>query len=444
MRVSRDRPIAVLGAGLAGVTAAATLRQHGIPVRLYEAGRRIAGLAASFTDAEGFSNDFGAHFITNRLAAAVGVSGQCRDVGHYGETVLLGGSTYGYPLGLMRSPRLVVSGIAARARRDRSKHRSVAEYFRATYGAALADRVAIPLVEAWSGASAETLAPSVATEKFQHGVLHSLWLKLASRVGGRAVANGYSHEMPENPSVWHVYPAGGVSILVERLAADLGDAIQLESPVEAIVVDGGRVVAVRVAGREQPVAGAISTAPCNVLPRLVVGTEAVRHLARFRFRPMVFVNLRLQGRGLLPDTVLWTPEREFPFFRVTETTRSMPWLAPEGKSLVTVDIGCGTDEPAWTMPEDRLAELCLEHLTPIVPDVRRRFMGAQVLRTPIAYPVFLNEYEEERQRLKRSTGVEGLYSIGRNGEFAHILMEDVYWRTLAKTRQVVRDCRAAA
>jgi protoporphyrinogen oxidase len=39
-----------------------------VPFVLYEAGKKIAGLATSFKDAEGFSYDFGAHFITNRLA----------------------------------------------------------------------------------------------------------------------------------------------------------------------------------------------------------------------------------------------------------------------------------------------------------------------------------------------------------------------------------------
>ena len=39
---------------------------------------------------------------------------------------------------------------------------------------------------------------------------------------------------------------------------------------------------------------------------------------------------RMEGRGLLPDTTLWTPERHLPFFRISETTHSMPWLAPAG------------------------------------------------------------------------------------------------------------------
>jgi hypothetical protein len=59
------------------------------------------------------------------------------------------------------------------------------------------------------------------------------------------------------------------------------------------------------------------------------------------------------------------------------------------------------------------------------------------MRTPIAHPVFLREYEAERLALEHATPVAGLYSIGRNGEFAHILMEDVYWRTLARVREVL-------
>ena len=68
------------------------------------------------------------------------------------------------------------------------------------------------------------------------------------------------------------------------------------------------------------------------------------------------------------------------------------------------------------------------------------------MRTPIAHPVFFKEYEYERQALERSASVAGLYSIGRNGEFAHVLMEDVYWRTLAKMREVLAflDARPAS
>jgi protoporphyrinogen oxidase len=440
MRPDRP-PVMVVGAGIAGLTAASMLREQGRPVRLFEAGRQVAGLAASFEDEQGFSYDFGAHFVTNRLAAAIGAGSLCRDVKYYGESVLLGGKVYRYPLGLVRSPRFALSALASRARSlGRSNGiGSAADWFRATYGRDLADSIAIPLTEAWSGAPAEELAPSVGEKFGGGGIGQVLYLKMASRLLGKAIASGYCREQPESVNVWHVYPRGGVAALCERLATGLDQVLELQSPVDKVVVDSNRVVGVRVKGVEHEADAVVSTAPVHILSRLVEGSNAVEHLARFRYRPMVFVNLRLEGRGLLPDVVLWTPERHHPFFRLTEAPGSMPWLAPEGKTMITVDIGCETTDPVWSMTEEQLTELCLEHLKPIIPDVRQRYLGGRVLRTPIAYPVFLRSYEAERQALERSTGIQGLYSIGRNGEFAHILMEDVYWRTRRKMRDLLRE-----
>jgi hypothetical protein len=112
----------------------------------------------------------------------------------------------------------------------------------------------------------------------------------------------------------------------------------------------------------------------------------------------------------------------------------MPWLAPEGKTLITVDIGCEVGDAYWTMPREKLTALCLDGISEIFPHLRKKFLGeSRILRTPVAYPVFRLQYEQERLRFAAGTGVEGLWSFGRNGEFSHLLMEDVYWRTLRKT-----------
>ena len=134
---------------------------------------------------------------------------------------------------------------------------------------------------------------------------------------------------------------------------------------------------------------------------------------------------------MLPDVVTWTPTDEVPYFRLTEAPLSMPWLAPEGKTLLTVDIGATVGDEHWTMDDEALGELCLSHLEARIPDIRQRYLGCRTVRTPIAYPVFLSEYEPARQALETSTGITDLLSIGRNGQFGHHLMEDVYWRTTA-------------
>jgi protoporphyrinogen oxidase len=435
------RRVAVVGAGIAGLTAATELRRNGIDVTVYEASDHVAGLAASHRDDDGFSYDTGAHFVTNRLAAAIGVAGSCRTVRRYGEVVWLRGRSYGYPGGLLSVPRYVASAIATRARsgRDAGPVGSAAEWFRRTYGHALADEIALPLLEAWSGAPAEELSAAVG-DKIPSSIAETIELRIAARLSRRAVAIGYCGEQPQSASVFHVYPEHGVSTLCTRLARDLGDAVRVDSPVERIFTDGERVTGLRVAGRDVDVDAVFSTAPVNVLPRIVEGaSHALDPYAAFRFRPMIFVNLKLRGHGLVPDVTFWAPEEKYDFFRITEAPLSMPWLAPEGCTILTVDIGTEVHEPHWQMSDDALTELCLTQVADIVPDVRARFIGSRVVRTKIAYPVFLLAYEPARRALEHSTGVDGLVSIGRNGEFAHVLMEDVYWRTLRRTRRWLHE-----
>lgn len=438
MNDATRHPVAIIGGGPAGLTAANFLHRHRVPFIVYEAGKKVAGLAASFHDEDGFTYDFGAHFINNRLAAAVGIGAQCRDVRYYGESVLIHDKTYSYPFGLLRSPRYAGSGVLSRVKPHNQTriNSSASEWFRAQYGNALANEVAIPLLEAWSGAPASELAASVGN-KLQNTIGQTILLKAASKLTNRAVGCGYSHVFPENPNVWHVYPNGGVGLICQKLAEGLEDSIRLESPVEAVLVDQGKVVAVRSKGEEQPVSAVVSTAPCNVLSKMIKGSDALKCWAEFRYRPMTFINLRLEGRYLLKDTVVWTPEQHFTFFRLTETPISMPWLAPEGKTLITVDIGCEKGDRIWAMDEEELGELCLRELQELIPDIRRRYLGCQVMRTPVAYPVYLNQYEEVRLKMENSTGIEGLYTIGRNGEFSHALMEDVYWHTQSKMRKLL-------
>ncbi len=442
MNDALQKPVAVIGAGIGGLTAAHFLRRNGVPVMILEGGKQVAGMASSYVDDRGFHYDFGAHFITNRLAAAVGIGGQCRDVPYYGETFLVKGRQYSYPLGLLATPRYVVGALKAKIGGRQGEPRTAADWFRQEFGRTLADEVSLPILEAWSGAPADQLSAAVA-QKLQNSIGRTIYLRFCSRLRRRAISIGYSQEMPEGPNVWHVYPEHGVSQVCERLLADLRDVVELESPVQQIIVENDRAVAIRAAGREREVSAVVSTVPAPILPKLVTGTDALEPLRQFRFRPMTFVCLRFEKRGILSDTVLWTAAAGFPFFRLTETPLSMPWLAPEGKTLITCDIGCQVGDEMWTMDDAALGDKCVDALESLYPGVRQHYSGCRVLRTPIAYPVYHLDYEEARQRFAAGTGVDNLYSIGRNGEFAHILMEDVYWRTIRKMNELLRKLRGA-
>lgn len=441
-RSPRRAPVAVLGAGFAGLVVANELVRRGVEVIVLEAGDRVAGLATSHRDRDGFHHDVGAHFITNRLASELGVTAECVTLARYGEAVIAAGRAYGYPYGLLRVPRYLRGALASRLGVAGPEPVSAAEWFRAQYGAPLADEIALPLVEAWSGMAASRLSRAVG-DKLSSSIARTLTLKMASVVSRRPVALGYSVEKPEHAGLLLVYPRRGVGALCDALAQRVWDRIRLGSPVERLHVEDGRVHGVRVTGVDVAVAGVVSTLPVHLLPRLAPGVAALERFRDFRYRPMIFVSLRLAGRGLLPSIINWTPEPELPFFRLVEAPMAAPWLAPDGKTLVMADIGAEVGDALWNSPDGALGELCVERLAAVVADARRRYLGCSVTRTALAYPVFDLAYEEARVALAESTGVAGLWSTGRNGGFAHILMEDVYWRACAVAGRVARTVEGA-
>lgn len=442
MNISSDRPVAIIGCGLAGLTAASHLARHGVPFRIFEAAKVIGGLARSEFDDEGFTYDFGAHFITNRLAAAIGISAKCRDMVRYGESVWYRGQASSYPFGLMRNPRYVASAIKARvAGLTQPAPTNAREAYRRQYGSALTQEIAEPLTQAWSGLPADKLSPAVAN-KFANSIGRTMMLKTAGWLTHRTVAVGYSGTVKETPHVWHVYPEGGIATACDALAREIKHRVELDAPVERIDVEGERVVGIHVRGEAIPVSAVVSTAPVHVLPKLVHGTLRLQPLARFQYRAMISVNVKLEGPSHLPDVVTWLPERDFPFFRLSDIGAGLPWLVPAGRSLVTCDIGCAAGDELWKTDDADLGRRCLAGLDRIVPGTTMRYIGCRVMRAALAYPIFAADYETERQQIEQGTGIEGLISVGRNGEFSHALMEDVYWRTRRRLMPLIERTRA--
>ncbi len=422
-------PVVVLGAGFAGLVAAVELQRLGREVIVLEASDHVGGLATSRT-IDGVSFDTGAHFVTNRLATALGVMERCDSAVEYGESVWRAGRSASYPLGLMKSPRYAASALRRRLRPG-PEPITAADRFRREYGDALADEVALPLLEAWSGLPADQLAPSV-LDKIPSSIVETLALTAIRQCSHRPIAIGYCGEAPQSVNVWHVYPRDGLNVFSDHLAAELGDRVRLSTPVAAIRYEGDRITGVSAGDHEYAAAAVVTTLPAPLLPRLL-DHPAVAALSTLEYRAMVFVQLRLRGRNLLPAAVTWTPEHSLPFFRITEAPVTMPWLAPEGETVLTVDIGARVGDAVWTADDASLTAQCLEGLTGIVPDIRARYLDTYTARTPLAYPVFALASEAARRTISEH-GIEGLVSVGRNAEFGHLLMEDVYWRTLRAVR----------
>ncbi|WP_217602349.1 NAD(P)/FAD-dependent oxidoreductase [Chitinophaga sp. GbtcB8] len=433
-------PVVIIGGGFAGLVAAKELKRNKIPFVLFEGGKNIGGLAQTFTDEQGFKYDLGTHIITNRLARKLGITDQCRDVLYFGESIWLNGRLRSYPFGLLGNKKYLIDALRSRLRFPLlRRHENLQERFIQEYGKAFATEVAIPLIEGLTGSPAHTLAADVGDKL--PGIFRTIYLKLGGLFTGKAIAIGYCRELPESWNVWHVYPNEGIKMLSERLAAEVNDHIQLNADVSRIIVGSDGVKGVEVNENIIPTSVVISTAPVNILSQLIDGANDLSYLYHFQYSGMICVTIMCEGKRILPDATLWTPEDRYSFFRLTEPSYSMPWVSPPGKSVITADIGCKPGDNSWDLPDEDWYNAVLIQLSEIIPGIRKCLLGYKVLRVKFAYPIYYKQYEPLRRQFIKTSGVKGLYSIGRNGEFSHLLMEDVYVRTIQKMKEVISICK---
>ncbi len=207
----------------------------------------------------------------------------CRVVEHYGETVWVHGLSYDYPAGLLKVPRYVVSAL----RRSREAADGSGDVRRrpvppSSTAARSPTRSRCPLRRGVVGRAGHGARHRPSPTRSRVASRRRSALKLAARLTHRAVAIGYGREAPQSANVWHVYPEHGISTRVRAASPrSVADSIRLAEP--------GRVhhrqrrparCGVRVAGQQVPAAAVVSTAPINVLPRLVDGTDALEPFRR--------------------------------------------------------------------------------------------------------------------------------------------------------------------
>ncbi len=160
---------------------------------------------------------------------------------------------------------------------------------------------------------------------------------------------------------------------------------------------------------------------------------------------MMFVNLRFSGRAILPNTMVWVPDRSRLSFRLTEAPISMPWLAPEGKTLITFDIGCEVGDARWTMSDEDLARTCLDQICALTA---KSFAGGISAPAARSAPDLLSRLSRRlRDRAPPLLHVDRRRRPLQRGTQRRIrphLMEDVFWRTIRRMEDVARYVAAPA
>jgi monoamine oxidase len=275
--------VIVVGAGLAGLAAADSLRRAGADVQVFEARNRVGGRVWSRELPNGAVVEMGAEFILPGYAVLLEMVERFGlglwDKGmRYGDREPRGG------MGVDRSELLRDTGIVAQALRERS--------------GAEPDVVAARFLEALA------IAPGS-----REAILARLEVSAANTadvVSANELMGLAGHAEANCPSI-----AGGNQRLALALAGQIGGGLHLSTPVGRIAWAGSEIHA-SVRGGEERADACVVAVPGNVVDRIAFDPELPRTLADaidrvvYGHAAKLFIPLREPAP---PSAVLSVPER---------------------------------------------------------------------------------------------------------------------------------------
>jgi protoporphyrinogen oxidase len=459
MHPNRDQreicDVAVLGAGISGLTAATRLAEDGFRPQVFEAHDTVGGLAMTVREKD-YSFDLGGHrwYSNNKEVDRFfreALSGELLTVRRYSRIAYGRDRFFQYPIRFGDVVRLLGFGYGLLAAfslvRERLRKRA-------------------PIVNA-EQAYIRSFGKAI-YRKFFKDYTERLWGIPCDRLDGRWV-----NQRSDNLTIWKilkgfftkvtdfeaidefVYPKEGYGRFCERMAEkveSLGGGVHT----------GRRLIKWRRAdwGFElqfADAAGALSTVNCrnlvNTIPLdTMVDTSAhslpgeiQSHRHAIRFRDFIVVTLHLNQEKYTFDTWLYTQTPGLDFVRIHEPKNwSASMVKKPGTTAVVLELPCWRNEGLWNMEDGELTRRVFGQLHEGVTHTQGDLVGSSVVRVKNVYPVYEVGYEAHREALLGwLRQFPGLEVCGRNGLFVYDSSDQPVASGLATARKVADRLRGS-
>jgi protoporphyrinogen oxidase len=413
--------IVILGAGMAGLSAAYHLNAAGVACRVFEKELTVGGLCRSYKHA-GYTFDHTGHLLhfrkqdiqelVQRLLPDQLVR-HARRSAVYSHGVYTDYpfqvNTYGLPPEVVRDCLL---GFAETLRkRRRPAHPSFKQWIIENLGEGIARHFMVPFNEKLWRVPLEDMTADWVSWLVPKPALRDV---INGALGIKDRAFGYNATFQ--------YPSsGGIGVLAE---AFLPHVKELECGKEALVIDTARRKVRFHDGSEAHFDRLISTMPVTEL--VARTTDLPKRLrdaaAKLRVTPIYAVNLAVERHAVSDKHWVYFPEPEFPFYRVGFQSNFAPHCAKPGTSTLYVEVSHDWQEP---MDADRILGSVRRGLErAAILRAGEPFAAADVRDVPYAYVIYDRHRARVLPHLLEELAERRIYSVGRYGRWEHSSIED--------------------
>jgi protoporphyrinogen oxidase len=463
--MDRERVI-VIGAGLAGLGAAWELSERGVPPLVIEQMPLAGGMAGSIAK-DGYIFDFGIHGLFASEKGNEAVVKRVRDL--LGDelfpvqkktSIFFNGRYVNYPLRFRDMfqalhPRQMIAcflDFSITRIRRRLGHKINEESFegwiKSHFGGALYNIYFGPYARKVWGVSCAKLSSQQLLRRVTTVSLWDIVKKAARRLVGLSAER--KAEYSQQPQAF-LYGRRGAGVMAARIIEVIernGGTVLFENSVAGVNLNpDNRVESVRVRDKS----GAENDIPCDYLissmslPRLIRSfhqpppKDVSLAASELRYRAIIFINIMLKRRRVYDKQWVYYSDSKTIFNRVNEfpNLRSKNF-APEGKTSLNIEVTAFEGDDLWNTPPDLLFERCISDLTALGLITEDEVEGYFVTRLPYVYPLFeIDTGKHLSKVVEFVTGIENLRTIGRQGRFIYMNMDEVLLDGIKASRSLL-------
>jgi protoporphyrinogen oxidase len=425
-------PVAVIGAGPAGLTAAYELVKRGRNVIVFEGSRELGGISRT-VERDGWRFDIGGHRFFTKVEAVNKLWHEILPPEDFllrprMSRIFFDGKYYDYPLkasnalknlGLFEAGRCVLSYIWAQIRRpkDQSNYEG---WLVSRFGWRLYRKFFKTYTEKVWGVPVRDMPADWAAQRVKG-------LNL-----GKAILNSLtpSRNQKEITSLIEEfeYPKYGPGMMWERcaeLVVAAGGQVMLGAKVTGIKVAASKATSLEVAhddGRMETIAvsDVITTNPMRELVAMLdpqPPADVARAGADLSYRDFLTVALVVPDSSGFPDNWIYIHSQEVAVGRIQNYGSWSPFMVKENKTCLGLEFFVFEGDELWNADDDALIAQGIRELDILglvkPEDVERGF----VVRVPKAYPYYDAHYAENVARIVGylEGAAPNIHPVGRNG-----------------------------
>lgn len=416
--------ILILGAGLAGLSAAWHLQRKGIDCRVFEKESEVGGLCRS-KNISGFTFDYDGHllhfkhrytfnFIKDLLEN--NLVRQKRNAWIYSHDAYIRypfqANLYGLPLSIVKECLL---GFIQASKDNHHKNKedlNFLSWINQTFGKGIAQHFMIPYnTKFW------TLPLERLTCVWSDGFIPVPTLAQVSEGTIEETRRLWGY----NARFW--YPKrGGINQVSLELASRIKN---IHTHCKVVEINLVKKYVRMVSGNKERFDYLISTVPLPELPYLIKGlfTELTSAFKKLRWNSIFNLNLGIEKKDSFRKHWIYFPQREICFFRMGFFHNFSSYLAPAGKSSLYTEVAYSENKP---IDKENIVLRIREDLKKIgILNQKDRILAEDINDIKYGYPVYDKNYSGVRKRILKFLGENNIIACGRYGSWRYMSMEDV-------------------